>query len=405
MRSRLGDVWLLGASLACAASVASAQPPLAIEIEAPGDAQVAAGEHGLAFLAGRVAWFGPGREALDLVLVLDVSDSTDEPSSWLSPPEPPWWRRVLARLGRPAPLEPAHTVLGDELRAARALVAELDPARTRVAVVAFAGDFDSARENAWTEVPLTHDFRAVRAALERVLRRGSGGLTDPSAGVHRALAELLGTRSALSPARGEARRAIVLLTDARGPWRFVSDGGERVPALRRAELAKARVDVFAFGEEAQRPDTPARGWPAATGGVWLDASAPERVHSALAALRYSEVDEITVRNRTTGAQAERVARDPDGGFSCLLQLAPGANQVEVVARLSDGRSAVRSLELVRADEASPPALSARLLRRRGRLLAARLHAPARRGVAVAAETPAAADPAAGESSASRMMAP
>ncbi len=405
MRFRVG-----GASLACVlllgvAGVAGAQA--AIEIEAPSGAQVATGASDLAFVAGRVAWFGPGRDALDLALLIDVSDSTDEPSAESPPPAPSLWRRVLTWFGRRPRLDPSHTLLGDELRAAAALLGELDPARTRVALVAFAGGFDPSLADAWTEVPLTADFSAVRAGLSRLLRRGPAGLTRPDAGMHRALVELLGTRSSGADARASAHRAIALFTDARGPYGRTSLDGSFPAAIRRAQLASVRVDVLAFGEEARRPGAAARDWTTATGGEWLDAAAPASRRRVLGSIRYALVAEVSVRNRTTGALAERVALGPDGGFACLLPLRFGPNQVEVSARLSDGARLARTLELSRRDDAAPIELSARLLLQRRRLLADRLHAgEPERALVLSPEAPASAAHEAGdEVPASPMIAP
>ncbi len=407
MRFRVAAASLACLLRVCVADGARAQAAGAIEIETPTGPTLSTGASDLAFVAGRVQWFGPGRDALDLALVIDVSDSTDEPSAESPPPPPSLWQRLRGWLGRPVPRDPSHTLLGDELRAAAALLGELDPERTRVALVAFAGAFRTSPEDAWTEVPLTGDFDAVRAGLTRLLRRGSSGLTRPEAGVHRALVELLGTRSGGAEARAQARRALALFTDARAAYGGASPDG--VPsAVEQARRAHVRLDVIAFGEEAGRASSPASRWAAVTGGRWLGGARRAELRLVLASLRYAEVEAVAVVNRTTGAAADRVALAPDGGFSCLLPLAPGANRVEVVARLADGGRLQRELEISRADGAPAAELSARLLAQRRRLLAERLHAPgSERSVALRPEAvPASPDRAADDAPiASPMMAP
>jgi hypothetical protein len=378
-------------ALLCSSAVPASERA-AIELESPGAGDHAVVRSELAFVAGRVAWFGEQKDALDLILLVDVSDSTDLVSAAHPPAAPGIWQRIRAWLGRPQRTPPTHTLLGDEIRAARDLLAALDPATTRVGVVAFGGDFDPESPDAWTVVPLTADFAAARAGLARLLRRGSAGLTNPSAGVHRALAELLGTQSSGAPARTNARRALVAFTDGRGPWDVARDGD--VPAVRRAERAGVRIDVVAFGEEGERADSPGRAWAAQTGGVWL-AAGEHAPHALAQALRYAAVSVVRVRNRTLGALAEEVPLAPDGSFACLVALRTGRNQVEIDARLPDGRWIERRLELERAEDAPLPALSGRLLAQRRRLLAARLHAsPPSRAVSVEPEAPAALDPAA-----------
>ncbi|MBW1688136.1 MAG: hypothetical protein JRS35_24120, partial [Deltaproteobacteria bacterium] len=63
---------------------------------------------------------------------------------------------------------------------------------------------------------------------------------------------------------------------------------------------------------------------------------------------------VSLRNATTGAEAEAVRTFPDGSFDGYLRLVPGENRIEVVARMEDGREAraARSVVFVRPEEPS-----------------------------------------------------
>jgi hypothetical protein len=53
---------------------------------------------------------------------------------------------------------------------------------------------------------------------------------------------------------------------------------------------------------------------------------------------------VSLRNATTGGQAEAVRAFPDGSFDGYVRLAPGQNRIEVVARMEDGRELDVSIE-------------------------------------------------------------
>src|SRR5262245_29036919 len=169
---------------------------------------------------------GPGR--FDVMLVIDVSDSTKvasgadvdrdgmvgvNPHNELLPP------------GAVAPdvfsTDPGDTVLQAQIVAARALLAGLDPKRVRVGLVTFGGEVSLQtgerkqldQQDSWLELPLGDDYTALDRALTAILARGPHGATNFAAGIRLGIVELTGLSGAVSAPRGDARKVMLFLTD------------------------------------------------------------------------------------------------------------------------------------------------------------------------------------------------
>jgi len=71
----------------------------------------------------------------------------------------------------------------------------------------------------------------------------------------------------------------------------------------------------------------------------------------LAHTRLSGVEEVEVRNATTGAAGLAVRLLPDGRFDAFVALAPGENRIEVNARSAGGTSEVVERTLLYQPEA------------------------------------------------------
>ena len=121
--------------------------------------------------------------------------------------------------------DPGDSILAAEVAAARRLLSRFDPRNVRVGVVTFAGhaadaggggiviNLGGSVPNALTESPLTHDFRAVDHALQRVQQRGPEGDTHMAAGLDQAMIELVGLRGALSEPDPKSEKLVIFLTD------------------------------------------------------------------------------------------------------------------------------------------------------------------------------------------------
>jgi Mg-chelatase subunit ChlD len=146
------------------------------------------------------------------------------------------------------------SILAAEVQAVRILMEQLDPRTTRVGVVAFSGDRDPMTEDAFTLVPLTSDYRQVQAGLEDLLSAGPNGMTNMASGVQRGLVELLGSYSAYSEKRDEARRIMLFLTDGNPTLPFdghpAANMRSAISKAVKAREARVRIDTYAIGSEA-----------------------------------------------------------------------------------------------------------------------------------------------------------
>jgi hypothetical protein len=86
----------------------------------------------------------------------------------------------------------------------------------------------------------------------------------------------------------------------------------------------------------------------------------------------ANIESLTVRNLTTGREAEEVELALDGTWTALVGLVPGRNRIEVTARASDGSETRREIELQHAPDAQLPEVPPGLVAQRNLLLRARL---------------------------------
>jgi hypothetical protein len=193
----------------------------------------------------------PGEARLDVVFALDISTNALAASGADVNGD---GRAAIQRyfLGF-IPIRPqrADSLLAAELKAVRTALERLDARTTRVGVVGYSGDAaDGGKRGAEVIAPLTQDFEAVRAALEKLARRGPKGMTDLGAGIDLAAAQL-GPPAGADAAR--ARRAMILLSDGRPtlPHRGepVTNRSESVAAAERAGRADVPIFVYGIGAE------------------------------------------------------------------------------------------------------------------------------------------------------------
>jgi len=242
----------------------------------------------------------------DLAIAIDVSGSARAASgidvdgdgeTGLNP-------KLDARLDGQYPKEvqstdPDDSVLAAELAAVRALLARLDGADVRVAVVAFSGNADPelgtqlgpAEANARLVAPLG-TLPAAAAALDEIARRGPAGGTDFSAAIRAARAALCEV-----PARAGAERRLLFLTDGVPslPYGYVtrtdpSDVSTALTAAHEAAACGVRIDVFAIGLGATGDPFASKEVARITGGTYRPIRAAGALRSALeGALEPAEV--------------------------------------------------------------------------------------------------------------------
>lgn len=373
------------------ALLGEAEPPelrIQLEIEHPVEGAVLGDPTG-GFLAGRaLALFGD-LELFDVILVLDTSGSTNLPSgadingNGIVGEAPMGAVGGLFGLGSS---DAGDSILAAEVAAAQRLLDSLDPRTTRVGLVTFAGEpIESARGGlypqrvrnaALTETPLTSDYDRVRESLGRILDRGADGMTHMAAGVDQATIELMGLRGSLSKANRDSEKFVLFLTDGQPTLPYAGmDSGNVRAVLRAADRARRvgiRIHSFAIGPEAlDGPIAPVE-LAARTQGTFTPVRNPGDIVAVVEAVKLANVEQLYVYNRTAEQEAEFVLISPDGSWSALVPLVPGANEIEVVARAGDGTEARAERRLVFVDGAASPVVPPRLAGVRNRLLERKL---------------------------------
>jgi hypothetical protein len=323
------------------------------------------------FVSGRARAHTGERRGFDVAIVIDTSLSTIEPtgadingngrigSAYLGP---------VSSLFEPAADDPGDSILAAEVAAARHLLRELDPRSTRVALVTFAGEMNPTRSRlyfwrppappAQTREPLTRDFARIERALDEVLATQPAGVTHMAAGVDQATLELLGLRGSESELDARSEKVMLFLTDGQptlpyGPGKDADNVRAVLAAAERARKGAIRVHTFAIGPEALAGPVATVELAARTQGYFIPVRAPGDLVDVVEAVHFPDLRDVTVRSATTGELAHPFHSDADGFFSGLVAAAPGANQIEIIARADDGTAARREIA-VRIDPNAPP---------------------------------------------------
>ena len=325
-------------------SVASGAEPR-VQILSPADGSRITQDKNSIFVSGKVARETGRSDNVDIFLVIDVSGSTalyagatlgdadqpPEPSSGLGAPQ------IFIggmSVGKPPLRNPRNSILAAEIAAARRLLTQLNSQTTRVGVLTFA-------ENAKLMQPLTHDFEQVRRVLTDILRAGPYGGTNMVEGIRMGTTELFGLGT--SEKRPDAIKVQFLLTD--GFPSLPIGGGKRaapedtdlaISAARLAGKASIKVHVFALGEEALSYPRAAMGIAQESGGTYTPVMRPADVLAVLDNISVVGVEYVQVINQTIGQKATHLRLAADGFFSSAVPVVEGRNQIEVLARASDG---------------------------------------------------------------------
>ncbi|MEE9608700.1 MAG: vWA domain-containing protein [Myxococcota bacterium] len=332
---------LAAASLLLGGAAAEGRGWLAVR--APLDGELLSGPVPFVQVSGRA---GPDRGGQDVVIALDVSGSTLDPSgididgdgrlgSMLQPlplalllgPTEPWHR-----FWDEGPVfDAGDTVRAAEVAAARRLLAQLDLGLTRVGIVSFAA---SAR----LEAPLGSGPEALRRALDGVALSPTarGGGTDFGAAIDSALSAL--AKVPPRPGGGESQFSILFLSDGRPtrPGRGLQPGLRTLEAADRAGQRAVAIHAFAIGPDALRHEHVYAEMAARSGGELTRVEDPGRIVTELPRIQLGDLAGIAMENVTMGAPGRAVRTFPDGSFDGYLPLVPGANRLRVTARSRSG---------------------------------------------------------------------
>jgi Mg-chelatase subunit ChlD len=317
---------VLVAAIVALAGVVSAQTPV-VQFAEPRDGTVVTEPR--VTVTGRAEPPQRPAAAFDVVIVIDTSGSTNVPAA------------VGAAAGATGiftgPLSfplGGPTILHAEVTAARRFVDTADRATTRIGVVTFSEAGAGRPDSAWVEQTLTHDYDAVRRALQRVGQREPYGGTNMVAGMRLAIRELRGLEGAQSAARPGARKVMMFMTDGFPTLPYPSPGivdprnvGVALDAARLAARGSIVVHTFCLGKEALSAPLFCRDAARITGGRYHPVERPGDIVELLPATSIGQVDLVSVRNATTGQMARKLDVDASGRFSADVPLAPGPNKL------------------------------------------------------------------------------
>jgi len=331
--------------------VASAQPK--VQILSPKNGTQITQDQKSVLVSGKVAREAGRSGNVDIFLVIDVSGSTalysgadlgdaDQPPESTGFPTPQISIGGFG-LGGPPIRNPRNSVLAAEVAAARRLLLQLNHETTRVGVLSF-----SDRANLLQ--PLTHAFERVRKVLADVLRSGSYGGTNMVEAIRLAISELMGFGT--SERRTDAIKVQFLLTDG-FPTLPIGESKRMTPedvaltinAARLAGKAGIKVHVFALGEEALSYPRAAIGIAKESGGTYTPVVRPADALAVLENISVVGVDYVQVINQTIGQKATQLRLAADGFFSSAVPVTEGKNQIDVLARASDGGNARESITI------------------------------------------------------------
>ena len=310
-------------------------------------------EAGRVTVAGRVGFEERESIGYEIVVVIDISGSTAQPSGIDVDAD--------GILGVPLGREPAifssdrgDSILAAEIQAVRLLLARMAKSLgpTRIALVSFSGEMVvgegggaySKQPAVRVEVPLSADGQELSVGLDRIMQRGPAGGSNFFAAVERSLLELSGHWSAQSDARSDARKVIVLLTDGvpspPPPGSAYADPASRaraVLATRGAEDAGVAIHIYALGGRADEFPRFVRTLLHGSAGSFTRVRDPGDTALFLGELTFSELSEVSIQNLTAQANSEDVRLTPDGHFQGSVPVTPGTNALRVTARTADGQ--------------------------------------------------------------------
>lgn len=355
-----------GSKAGASQEAASGEPAggVRLEIEAPEAGALVKSELHMAEVRGRAVGAESERERFDVMLAIDVSQSTRAASG--SDVDGDGEVGEDPQLGLVEPgkypdhvrsTDPGDTILAAEVAAARALLESVEPSRVRVGVLTFAGEVDprsgtraAEGRDATLVLPLTDDYARVREALDAVAEHTPSGATNFAAGIRLATRELSGMSGAESTPREGSKPVVLFLTDGVPSFpagkATVSDPGDLEAALNAARVAKTagiRINTYAIGPQALSKPVAATEVANTTRGTFTPVLEPGAIVAALRTVSFANVEDVGVVNLSTGETRTEVRLNPDGSFKAFVPVREGENRILVNALASDGSETNREI--------------------------------------------------------------
>jgi len=351
-------------------------------IEYPAEGGVVADSICGVLVAGRAHALRGSQQRFDVVLVLDTSRSTIDPTGADINGNGVVGRQRLGAIGSifgSGSTDPGDSILAAEVAAARQVLRGLDPRNTRIAVVAFAGDPGSSgvgrrgRRAAYTLEPLTREYARIQHALDQLLRREPEGSTHMAAGVDQATIELLGLRGAASRPDAKAEKVVFFFTDGQptlpyGPEMEADNVRAVLRAANRARRGGIRIHAFAIGPDALDGPIATVEMASRTDGYFMPVRHPGDLVNLVEDVNFAKLAGIEIISDTTQESAHLVRITADGAWAGLLPMRPGENRIRVRARADDGAQTEQTRTVTFVPEAPTPPIPAAYVVHRNRLL-------------------------------------
>jgi hypothetical protein len=358
-----------------------------IDVEIPPDDGAIADSACGVFVAGRARALRGEAQRFDVAIVLDTSRSTIEPAEADIDSDGEIGAATLLPVGATFEVgctDPGDSILAAEVAAARELLRGLDPRSTRVTLVTFAGDLPAqgrwsflaklfAKPPAVALEPLTSDYSRIERALDAVAASEPDGGTNMAAGIDLAIAELMGTPGGVAEPHTNSHKLAFFFTDG---WPTLPHDSrdeaanvrEVLLAAERANASEVRVHSFAIGREALAGPVATLELAQVTSGIFTPVRHPADLALVVGDVNFANLESVALRNRTMERDAESFRLTADGTWAGFVRVAPGANQLEIRARASDGVEVARTLAVTPAPGAREQVLPPHLVAVRNALL-------------------------------------
>ena len=118
-----------------------------------------------------------------------------------------------------------------------------------------------------------------------------------------------------------------------------------VNAARLAGRAGIKIHVFGLGDEVVNYPWAVQGIAKESGGTYTPLSRPADVLAIMDQISVVGVDFVQVINQTSGQKAANLRLAADGFFAAALPVVEGKNQIDVLARASDGSNSRTSISV------------------------------------------------------------
>ncbi len=356
-----------------------------VEIDVPSNGSVVGEAPCGLYVAGRALALQGELRHFDVMIVIDTSRSTIDPTGADINGNGSIGKPYLGRVGSifdVGSTDPGDSILAAEVAAARQIVRGLDPRTTRLGLVTFAGEPPGGSGGifggrpplpAVTLEPLTNEYARIERALDHVLASEPDGSTHMAAGVDQATIELLGLRGGQSRTNAKSEKLVLFFTDGQptlpyGPG-FEADNVRAVlRAASRAARAEIRIHSFAIGPDALDGPVATVEMASRTDGYFTPVRHPGDLVEVVEEVSFANLENVTLRNLTRKQDAAFFRSTADGAWAGLLELAPGKNLIEVLATATDGTNSSRTLEVLMEPGAPAPSVPEELAAQRNWLL-------------------------------------